>query len=103
MFTGSLLPGTGPHEPLLTTPEGTRELVAAHGTALGIAPELGTWPAAVVPLPAVGALTLYTDGLTEGHDGSNTERLDVEGLLALIRDPVHGCFRQGWAERCQNW
>lgn len=76
----------GHHEPLLTTAEGTRELVASHGMALGIAPKLGTWPATVVPLPASGALTLYTDGLTEGHDGANTARLGVEGLLALIRD-----------------
>ncbi|MEV6396171.1 fused response regulator/phosphatase [Streptomyces sp. NPDC051907] len=76
----------GHHEPLLTTPAGTRELAAAHGMALGIAPELGSWPATAVPLPATGALTLYTDGLTEGHNGSSTERLGVEGLLALIRD-----------------
>ncbi|MFD8735978.1 PP2C family protein-serine/threonine phosphatase [Streptomyces sp. NPDC059618] len=76
----------GHHEPLLTTPDGTRELVAAHGMALGIAPIPGTWPATVVPLPDVGALTLYTDGLTEGHNGSNTERLGVEGLLDLIRE-----------------
>ncbi|MEU8652568.1 fused response regulator/phosphatase [Streptomyces sp. NPDC048737] len=74
----------GHHEPLLTTAEATRELAAAHGMALGIAPELGTWPATVVPLPAAGALTLYTDGLTEGHNGPHTERLGVEGLLALI-------------------
>ncbi|MGQ4381463.1 PP2C family protein-serine/threonine phosphatase, partial [Streptomyces sp. SAS_267] len=76
----------GHHEPLLTTTEGTRELIASRGTALGIAPKLGTWPATVVPLPAAGALTLYTDGLTEGHNGSSSERLGVEGLLALIRD-----------------
>ncbi|MFE2297285.1 PP2C family protein-serine/threonine phosphatase [Streptomyces sp. NPDC059445] len=76
----------GHHEPLLTTADGTRELVAAHGMALGIAPRLGTWPATVIPLPAAGALTLYTDGLTEGHNGSDNERLGVEGLLALIRD-----------------
>ncbi|MGW0926988.1 PP2C family protein-serine/threonine phosphatase, partial [Streptomyces sp. NPDC002755] len=75
----------GHHEPLLTTAKGTRELAAAHGMALGIAPHSATWPATLVPLPAVGALTLYTDGLTEGHNGSNPERLGVEGLLTLIR------------------
>ncbi|QGV82328.1 PP2C family protein-serine/threonine phosphatase [Streptomyces ficellus] len=74
----------GHHEPLLTTPEGTRELTAAHGVALGIAPELRSWPATVLALPATGALTLYTDGLTEGHNGATKERLGVEGLLALI-------------------
>lgn len=43
----------GHHEPLLTTTEGTRELAAAHGMALGIAPELGTWPSTVTPLPTM--------------------------------------------------
>ncbi|MFJ7128577.1 PP2C family protein-serine/threonine phosphatase [Streptomyces sp. NPDC098101] len=74
----------GHHEPLLTTPEGTRELEAAHGIALGIFPGPHRWPATVVPLPATGALTLYTDGLTEGHSGTANERLGVEGLLDLI-------------------
>ncbi|MEV4950014.1 fused response regulator/phosphatase [Streptomyces sp. NPDC053755] len=76
----------GHHEPLLTTVEGTRELTAAHGIALGIAPELRSWPSTVIPLPVTGALTLYTDGLTEGHDGARGERLGVEGLLAMIED-----------------
>ena len=35
-------------------------------------------------LGATGALTLYTDGLTEGHSGTANERLGVEGLLDLI-------------------
>ncbi|MET9934208.1 PP2C family protein-serine/threonine phosphatase, partial [Streptomyces sp. NPDC006324] len=74
----------GHHEPLLTTPEGTRELEASHGIALGIFPGPHRWPATVVPLPATGALTLYTDGLTEGHSGTANERLGVEGLLDLI-------------------
>ncbi|MGW7316586.1 PP2C family protein-serine/threonine phosphatase [Streptomyces sp. NPDC054854] len=74
----------GHHEPLLTTQEGTRELHAAHGTALGFAPTLGNRPPTVIPLPASGALTLYTDGLTEGHNGTAPGRLEVEGLLALI-------------------
>ncbi|MFH0180286.1 PP2C family protein-serine/threonine phosphatase [Streptomyces cacaoi] len=74
----------GHHEPLLTTTEETRELAAAHGIALGIVPGLRSWPSTVVPLPTTGALTLYTDGLTEGHNGATNERLGVEGLLALI-------------------
>ncbi|MFD5037305.1 PP2C family protein-serine/threonine phosphatase [Streptomyces sp. NPDC058378] len=76
----------GHHEPLLTTAEGTRELTAAHGIALGIVPELRSWPSTVIPLPAAGALTLYTDGLTEGHNGASSERLGVEGLLTLIEN-----------------
>ncbi|MFE6487558.1 PP2C family protein-serine/threonine phosphatase, partial [Streptomyces sp. NPDC057757] len=50
----------GHHEPLLTTEAGTRELTAAHGIALGIVPEIRSWPSTVIPLPATGALTLYT-------------------------------------------
>ncbi|MGV9271418.1 PP2C family protein-serine/threonine phosphatase [Kitasatospora sp. NPDC003701] len=74
----------GHHEPLLTTPEGTGEVTAAHGIALGIVPELRSWPPTVIPLPARAALTMYTDGLTEGHNGATGERLGVEGLLTLI-------------------
>ncbi|MFF3645396.1 PP2C family protein-serine/threonine phosphatase [Streptomyces sp. NPDC002564] len=74
----------GHHEPLLTTGEGTREAAAAHGIALGIAPDLRSWPSTVIPLPASGALTLYTDGLTEGHSGTAGRRLGVDGLLTLI-------------------
>ncbi|MEU9189076.1 fused response regulator/phosphatase [Streptomyces sp. NPDC048484] len=74
----------GHHEPLLTTAEGTWELTAAHGIALGIVPGARSWPSTVVPLPPTGALTLYTDGLTEGHNGTKGERLGVEGLLALM-------------------
>ncbi|MDQ1033826.1 serine phosphatase RsbU (regulator of sigma subunit) [Streptomyces sp. V3I8] len=74
----------GHHEPLLTTAEGTWELTAAHGIALGIVPEVRSWPSTVIPLPPAGALTLYTDGLTEGHNGTDSDRLGVEGLLALI-------------------
>ncbi|MFF7176969.1 SpoIIE family protein phosphatase [Streptomyces sp. NPDC008121] len=74
----------GHDAPLLTTAEGTRETPSAHGLALGIAPHLRCWPATVIPLPRTGALTLYTDGLTEGHNGTADERLGVEGLVALI-------------------
>ncbi|MCX2923107.1 PP2C family protein-serine/threonine phosphatase [Streptomyces sp. NEAU-W12] len=74
----------GHHEPLLTTAEGTREVSAEHGIALGIVPGDGSWPSTVVPLPETGALTVYTDGLIEGHNGTKGERLGVEGLLSLI-------------------
>ncbi|MFC9280609.1 PP2C family protein-serine/threonine phosphatase [Streptomyces collinus] len=74
----------GHHEPLITTPDGTRQVAAAHGIALGIAPGLGAWPATTLALPAEGALTAYTDGLIEGFvDGTGT-RLGVDGLLGII-------------------
>ncbi|MFF1414463.1 PP2C family protein-serine/threonine phosphatase [Streptomyces sp. NPDC058289] len=74
----------GHHEPLLTTAEGTREVPAEHGIALGIMPGHRDWPATLIPLPESGALTLYTDGLTEGHNGDADGRLGIEGLLPLI-------------------
>ncbi|MFF4322907.1 PP2C family protein-serine/threonine phosphatase [Streptomyces sp. NPDC001568] len=74
----------GHHGPLITAGKGTQEVRAAHGIALGIVPGLDNWKATVVPLPPSGALTLYTDGLTEGHDGTTAGRLEVEGLLALV-------------------
>ncbi|MFJ9523145.1 PP2C family protein-serine/threonine phosphatase [Kitasatospora sp. NPDC101801] len=74
----------GHHEPLLTGPGGTVEVSAAHGIALGILPGLRNWPSTTVPLPEAGALTIYTDGLTEGHNGSTGARLGTDGLLALI-------------------
>ncbi|MFE9118958.1 PP2C family protein-serine/threonine phosphatase [Streptomyces sp. NPDC007172] len=74
----------GHHGPLLTTAGATREVTARHGIALGIDPRVSNWPPTVVPLPAAGALTLYTDGLTEGHNGSSRGRLGVDGLVTLI-------------------
>ncbi|WP_371484732.1 PP2C family protein-serine/threonine phosphatase [Kitasatospora sp. NBC_00315] len=81
----------GHHEPLLARPGapgsaagGMAEVPAQHGVALGIAPGLRYWPPTVLPLPAAGALFLYTDGLTEGHCGPGAERLGADGLLELV-------------------
>lgn len=74
----------GHHEPLLITPEGTKEIAATHGIALGIAPGLGKWTPTTLPLPAQGALLAYTDGLIEGFAGSTQDRLGVDGLLRII-------------------
>ncbi|MET8637881.1 SpoIIE family protein phosphatase [Streptomyces sp. NPDC004680] len=78
----------GHHEPLLVTPDGTHEVAAAHGVALGIAPGLGQWPATTLALPASGALVAYTDGLIEGFADGTGARLGVEGLLRII-DTLH--------------
>ncbi|WP_333772543.1 PP2C family protein-serine/threonine phosphatase [Streptomyces sp. IBSBF 3136] len=78
----------GHHEPLITTPDGTRQVTAAHGIALGIAPGLGDWPATTLALPAEGALTAYTDGLVEGFVDATGTRLGVDGLLRII-DTLH--------------
>lgn len=74
----------GHHAPLLSTPEGTQEISAAHGIALGIAPGLGKWPATTLALPVRGALIAYTDGLIEGFADGSGGRLGVEGLLRII-------------------
>ncbi|WP_377272846.1 PP2C family protein-serine/threonine phosphatase [Peterkaempfera sp. SMS 1(5)a] len=74
----------GHHEPLLTAEGTTRVLDAEHGVALGIAPGLRHWFPTELTLPATGALTLYTDGLIEGHTGRGSDRLGIEGLLDII-------------------
>ncbi|MEU9158001.1 fused response regulator/phosphatase [Streptomyces sp. NPDC048417] len=78
----------GHHEPLVITPDGTRQVTAAHGIALGIAPGLGDWPATTLALPADGALIAYTDGLIEGFADGTGARLGVDGLLRII-DTLH--------------
>ncbi|MFD3583821.1 PP2C family protein-serine/threonine phosphatase [Streptomyces sp. NPDC058683] len=74
----------GHHEPLIVTPDGTRQVTAAHGIALGIAPGVGDWPATTLALPADGALIAYTDGLIEGFADGSGARLGVDGLLGII-------------------
>ncbi|MFE7895610.1 PP2C family protein-serine/threonine phosphatase [Streptomyces sp. NPDC057412] len=74
----------GHHEPLLLTSAGAREVTAAHGVALGVAPGLGKWPSTTFSLPPRGALLAYTDGLIEGFAGTAGTRLGVEGLLDIL-------------------
>ena len=73
----------GHHAPLLLAARPS-EVASGHGVALGLAPGLRHWPATTLPLPAAGALFLYTDGLTEGHTGPDRDRLGTDGLLELI-------------------
>jgi serine phosphatase RsbU (regulator of sigma subunit) len=74
----------GHHEPLLLGPAGARQVPAAYGVALGLAPRERRWTETEIELPDSAALLLYTDGLSEGHSGPGSERLGVEGLLDLI-------------------
>ena len=74
----------GHHEALLCADGSAAEVPAAHGVALGIAPGLRNWKPTGLALPAVGALLLYTDGLTEGYNGPGNRRLNTDGLLDLI-------------------
>ncbi|PRH80526.1 fused response regulator/phosphatase [Streptomyces solincola] len=74
----------GHHAPLLTAAGTTAEVRAAHGIALGIAPGLANWRPSRVELPARGAMMIYTDGLIEGHQGDEEDRLGVDGLIELV-------------------
>lgn len=74
----------GHHPPLLVTPDGSQEVTAAHGVALGIVPGAGKWPPTTIALPARGALVAYTDGLIEGFADSSWARLGVDGLLRIL-------------------
>lgn len=74
----------GHHPPLLVTPDGSQEVTAAHGVALGIVLGPGKWPPTTIALPARGALVAYTDGLIEGFADSSWARLGVDGLLRIL-------------------
>lgn len=71
------------HPGLLLRSAGRVELIAREGgPALGLAPGM-RWQEDVVPLPADGALVLFTDGLYEGRVGTGSERLGEDGLVAI--------------------
>ena len=76
----------GHHEPLLCADGRAQEVSAAFGPALGITPGLRRWQPTALPLPASGALMLYTDGLIEGRSGPGPERLGADGLIGLLAD-----------------
>ena len=62
-------------------------VTARTGIVLGVRP--APTPATDVAFDGADwSLLLYTDGLIEGHTGVGTERLDVEGLCALLDDPA---------------
>jgi serine phosphatase RsbU (regulator of sigma subunit) len=70
--------------PLIITPDGVRQLAAPLRTPLGVGD--GTkWPSSEVELGEQWSVLLYTDGLIEGRTGQGNERLDVDGLLELVR------------------
>ncbi|MFD6859638.1 PP2C family protein-serine/threonine phosphatase [Rhodococcus sp. NPDC060090] len=74
------------HPGLLLRSENEVEWVEAPGgPALGLMPGVATWPVHHLELPEGAAVTLFTDGLFEGHTGSGHERLGEGGLLELAR------------------
>ena len=59
------------------------------GIVLGVRPK----PAPPTEVKFAGddwSVLLYTDGLIEGHTGAGNERLDVDGLCDLLREPAAG-------------
>lgn len=55
------------------------------GPALGVVPGV-VWARRDVALRGCWRLVLFSDGLVEGRVGSDGERLDVDGLLRLVRE-----------------
>jgi len=76
------------HPPPVVLAGGRAVPVAARtGIVLGVRPA----PTPATEVEFVGddwSLLMYTDGLIEGHTGVGNERLDVDGLCALLDDPV---------------
>jgi serine phosphatase RsbU (regulator of sigma subunit) len=71
---------------LVREPDGAVRLVEVPGgPALGIAPELASWPVTEIPMGQGAAVVAFTDGLIEGRIGSGPERLGEAGLLDLAR------------------
>jgi serine phosphatase RsbU (regulator of sigma subunit) len=75
------------HPPPILLTGGRAEPVAARGgIVLGVSPKAPP----VTEIDFSGddsSLLLYTDGLIEGHTGKGSERLDVDGLCALLDQP----------------
>ncbi|NMO54911.1 fused response regulator/phosphatase [Actinoplanes sp. TBRC 11911] len=72
--------------PVLLAGGRTVPVVARGGIVLGVSPK----PPPVTDVEFSGddwSLLLYTDGLIEGHTGKGNERLDVDGLCALLDQP----------------
>jgi serine phosphatase RsbU (regulator of sigma subunit) len=72
--------------PLLLAGGRVTPVPAPSGRLLGIAPK----PAPPFELELAGpdwSLLMYTDGLIEGRAGAGEDRLDVEGLCALVSEP----------------
>lgn len=60
------------------------------GPALGLLPGLvATWPVTSVPVPELGSVVMFTDGLIEGRIGAGTERLGEDGLLEIAQRHAH--------------
>jgi hypothetical protein len=63
------------------------------GPPLGVVPGQ-SWPEAATGLAGPWAVLLYTDGLIEGRQRHDDERLGVDGLTARLR--TGGLGTDGW-------
>ncbi|HYN94390.1 MAG TPA: SpoIIE family protein phosphatase [Pilimelia sp.] len=71
--------------PLLLTGGRATPIAAPSGRLLGIAPKQA--PPYELTLPAEDwSILMYTDGLIEGRTGAGVDRLDVDGLCALVAE-----------------
>jgi serine phosphatase RsbU (regulator of sigma subunit) len=77
----------GHPQPVLLAGGKAVPVAARTGIVLGVRPKLT--PATEVELSGDDwSLLMYTDGLIEGHTGVGEERLDVDGLCALLGEPA---------------
>jgi serine phosphatase RsbU (regulator of sigma subunit) len=71
--------------PLLLADSRVSPIPAPSGRLLGIVPKPP--PPFELPLNGMGwSLLLYTDGLIEGRMGAGDDRLDVDGLCAMVAE-----------------
>jgi serine phosphatase RsbU (regulator of sigma subunit) len=77
----------GHPQPVLLTGGKATPVNARTGIVLGVRPK--PTPATEVEFSGDDwSLLMYTDGLIEGHTGMGQERLDVDGLCALLDEPT---------------
>jgi serine phosphatase RsbU (regulator of sigma subunit) len=70
--------------PLLVTGNEVRELKAPVRTPVGVG-NGSRWPSSEVELGDRWTVLMYTDGLIEGRVGTERRRLDVDGLIELVK------------------
>lgn len=86
LATGELVYGSAGHDPALLRRSAGVDLLPATGIPLGI--ELGEiFGEDSLRLEPGDLLLVYTDGLVDSH-APGGERLDVEGVQAVLREPL---------------
>ena len=86
--------------PLQLMPHSAHQVeVTERGPILGLL-ESATWPATTVELGRDWGLLTFTDGIIEGHSGSDGGRLDDEGLIRLASEHINSA---NWVDEIVDW